>query len=296
MSNDIYQRVTDRIIAAIETGAGSWRKPWIATRAMPRNAVTGREYRGVNVLTLAMSGYSSGRYATFRQWLEAGACVRKGEKSAATVVYASRVEKKAKAGDEEPGSYFLCKEAHVFAEEQVTALEGSSWAPAPVSVRSEPEAFAAAEEIASRSRATVNWGRDAAFYAPELDYIGMPARASFQSQHGLYSTLFHELGHWTGHKSRLARDLANRFGSEAYAAEELVAELTAAFLCCRCGLTQEPRADHAQYLASWLRVLKNDKRAIFRASSLAAAAADYLAPPVAATVETVEPEETAEAA
>ena len=290
--SDIYQRVTDKIVAAIEAGAGTWEKPWIPTDAMPANAVTGREYRGVNVLTLALSGYSSGRFATFRQWLEVGACVRKGEKSPASVVYASRVEKKVAPG-EEPGAYFLYKEAHVFAEEQVAPLDGSSWTPAPRTVRAEPEAFAAAESIVERSRATVDWGRDGAFYSPELDYVGMPARGAFKSQHGLYSTLLHELGHWTGHKSRLNRDLSGRFGNEAYAAEELVAELTAAFLCARCGLSQEPRADHAQYLASWLRVLKNDKRAIFKASSLAAAAADYLAP---APVEAAEPEAIALAA
>jgi antirestriction protein ArdC len=287
--SDIYQSITDRIIAAIEAGAGDWRMPWHvqpgdAATAMPVNAATKKAYRGVNVLNLWIAaqaaGYPAGIWATYKQWQELGAQVRKGEKASLVVFWKvfENGEEEDDAGrddDEDAGSSrgrrFMARGYHVFNCAQVDGFEAPAL-PQP----SEPERIDAAEAFFAAIGADIRHGGSRACYAPGLDLIQMPAFAAFCDPVAYYATLAHESTHWTGHKSRCDRDLKGRFGSEAYAAEELVAELGAAFVCADLGLASEPRPDHAAYIETWLKVLKADKRAIFTAASKAQQAADWM--------------------
>jgi antirestriction protein ArdC len=277
---DIHQEITDQIIAAIEAGAGQWRMPWLAhNNGMPINATTHKGYRGVNVIGLwcagSAAGHATAQWASFKQWQAIGAMVRKGEKGTMIVYYDTFATVDAESGDEKRIPFL--KYSHVFNAAQVDGYQ------APVFTLPDlAERLATAETFVASTGASVKYGNARAFYAPGPDYIAMPDFAAFietstaTATENAYGTLLHELTHWTGHKSRCDRDFAKRFGSEAYAAEELVAELGAAFLSAQLGISPSPRADHAQYLTSWLKVLRNDKRAIFTAASKASLAVDHL--------------------
>lgn len=273
---DIYETVTARIVAAMETAGKDWQRPWLAVSAMPKNATTGREYNGVNVVNLWLTGSASGLWATYKQWASAGAQVRKGERGT-MIVYAGTGVSRKDDNEEKENTYRFLRSSFVFSAEQVDGYT----IPAVVTL-SPVERNDAAERFIAATGAKIQHGKGGAYYAPELDYIGMPARETFTGtttstrEEAYYSTTLHELAHWSGHKTRLARDLNNRFGSQAYAAEELIAEMTAAFLCAELGISPTPRADHAQYLNHWLAVLRQDKRAIFTAASAATKAAEFL--------------------
>jgi antirestriction protein ArdC len=291
MSNrDIYSEVTDKILAALESNPGSWLKPWsnggAAVDCIPYNAVTGKPYRGVNVLllwsTAKAAGYSSGRWASYNQWRDRGAQVRKGEKGTMIVFY-KRLNIKDKTRVTVDGAnpdkvIPLLRCWTVFNADQVDGAPAMpAEEPKPLNARIE-----AAEAFAVATKAAIKTGGNVACYIPALDLVKMPDLQQFHdtktstASEAYYSTLFHELTHWTSAKDRCARDLGKRFGDEAYAAEELIAEMGAAFLCAKLGISSEPRADHAQYIASWAKVLRGDKKAIFTAASKAAAAVDYL--------------------
>lgn len=267
---ELYKSVTSQVVAQIEAGAGSWRMPWqaIAEAGQPVNALTHNPYRGGNHLVLGMVavGYGySGQWATYKQWVQLGAQVRRGEKSTKGVKW-SPVEDKATREKRLVPFVFS-----VFAAEQVDGWEP----PAPME-RDTPERIEAAEVFFSAVGADVRHGGNRAAYSPPGDYIMLPELAQFTKAADYYSTTAHEHAHWSGHSSRLARDLTGRFGSDSYALEELVAELSAAFTCSVLGLSQAPRPDHAAYLSSWLRVLRADSSALFHAASKAQAATDYL--------------------
>jgi antirestriction protein ArdC len=286
---DVHQAITDRIVAAIET-AGEFRLPWIRNTggsfARPVNIASGKAYNGVNIVSLWVSAlaadYPSNLWGTYRQWQERGCQVRKGEKSSLVVFYKqlSFETTDADSGEAETEERFLARASPVFNAAQV---EG--FAPGATGSLPEASAFAPlerAEAFARATGATIEEGGDRARYIPSLDRIHMPERRRFTGTdtttpaEGFYSTLCHELVHWSGARHRLDRDLSGRFGKEAYAVEELVAELGAAFLCSDLAITPEPRPDHAQYIASWLKVLKGDKKAIFTAASKASQAASWL--------------------
>lgn len=295
---DLYRQVTSRIIAELEAGRFPWVQPWKASGTvapgMPRNALTGRAYSGINVLilwaTVIERGYPSQSWLTFRQAIEAGGCVRKGERGT-TVVYADRFtpeSEKERARDtvegggeqgslrgseaRQPRQVAFLKRFTVFNVAQCEGLrEGLAADPAPLS---DECAVPLAEEVIAASGIAFQVGGSRAFYAPGPDLVVVPPQAAFFDSINYYRTCLHELTHATGHKSRLARDLANAFGSEGYAREELVAELGSAFLCAALGIV--PTVRHADYLASWLDVLRGDARAIFRAASAASKAADWL--------------------
>ena len=292
---DLYQQITDQIVAAIEAGAGSAEMPWHrsgVTTTRPTNAFSGQAYRGVNIVSLwaatATRYFSSGHWATFKQWRCLGAQVRKGEKGSLIVFYKRYVagQSDVRAGSNEDGTSpdgrakavrWLARTSWVFNAEQV---EG--WSPPKPAVRSPAEVVSHAETFVDRTGATIRHGGARACYRPSGDTIEMPARDSFTgtttsgATESYYAILFHELTHWSGHRSRLDRRLSNRFGEEAYAMEELVAELGASFLCAECAITNHPRLDHAGYIANWLAVLRNDKRAIFTAASKASEATAFL--------------------
>ncbi|MFS2108136.1 ArdC family protein [Sphingomonas sp. Sphisp140] len=279
----LYDEVTARIVAELEAGRFPWVQPWdsaVAAPGLPRNAVSHRAYSGINVLILwgevIARGYASQGWLTFRQALEAGGCVRKGEHGVG-VVYADRFtpeaekERAAAEGGAARAVPFL-KRFTVFNVAQCDGLPErmlAGAAPLP-----ERELVPVAEALIAATAADFRIGGAEAYYSPGADYVQVPPQPAFRHQIDYYRTALHELGHWTGHASRLARDLSNPFGSAGYAREELVAELASAFLCAALGIV--PSVRHADYLGSWLAVLRADNRAIFRAASLATKAADWL--------------------
>jgi antirestriction protein ArdC len=278
---DIYQHITDQIITTIEQGAGAFQLPWHkkAVPVRPINVASLKAYRGVNIVTLwaaaEQRGFTSGIWGTYRQWAEAKAQVRKGERSS-YVIFCKEIEISSSDEDEEVKTRLMARATPVFAAEQV---EGYTQ-PEKSSPQLEP--IAAADAFVQATQAVIRHGGNVACYDHSTDSIRLPVKSDFKgtatisSQEAYYATLLHELTHWTAPKQRCDRQFGSRFGDHAYAMEELTAELGAAFLCADLGITADPRADHAQYLASWLKVLKADKRAIFTAASAASKAADYL--------------------
>jgi antirestriction protein ArdC len=285
MKTDIYEKVTNRIIADLEKGELTWIKPWSSgntegriIRPLRHNGVP---YSGINVLMLwgaAMEGgFASPFWMTYKQAQELGAHVRKGERGS-LVVYANTITKSEETEDgstEERVIPFM-KAYTVFNVEQIEGL------PAHYYTKPEPVIDAAqridhAEAFFAATGADIRHGGNSAHYSGASDHVQMPVFESFRSPEAYYATLAHELTHWTKHPKRLDRDFGRkRWGDEGYAREELVAELGAAFLCADLSLTPEPGADHAAYIQSWLKVLKDDKRAIFTAASHAQRAADFL--------------------
>jgi antirestriction protein ArdC len=282
---DVYSRVTDRIVAELEQGVRPWLKPWNAEHAAGRITrplrTNGQPYKGINVLMLwgeAMAnGYACPFWMTYKQSQELGGQVKKGEHGA-LVVYADRIRKTetGKDGDEISREIPFLKGYTVFNCEQIDGLPEHFYA-RPSPALPAPARIAAAERFAMATGADIRHGGYMAFYAIDADRVQLPPFESFADPESYYATLLHELTHWTRHAARLAREFGrHRWGDEGYAAEELVAELGAAFLCADLAITPEPRSDHASYIANWLTVLKNDKRAIFTAAAHAQRAADYL--------------------
>lgn len=282
---NLYEEVTQRIAAELEAGRPPWVQPWgrapgTAAACLPRNALTGRSYSGINILILwgavIERGYPSQGWLTFRQALQAGGAVRKGEHGT-TVVYADRFvpesEKvRAREAGEDAHAVPFLKRFTVFNAAQCDGLSDSFAAdPAPLP---ECEIVPLAEDVIAASGVTVRVGGSQAFYAPALYFVQVPPQPAFFEPINYYRTCLHELTHATGHASRVGRDLSHRFGSPGYAREELVAELGSAFLCAALGIV--PTVRHADYIASWLDVLREDNKAIFRAASQASKAAEWL--------------------
>lgn len=281
---DVYARVTDRIVANLEAGVRPWMQPWgngpgSAQVALPlrHNLVP---YRGINVLMLwgdaQDKGFASPVWMTYQQAQEHGAHVRKGE-TGSLVVYAdrfTRTEQNDRGEDVEREIPFM-KGYTVFNTEQIDGLP-AKYQGAPAGLSSTPEQIAAAERFFAATGARFQHGGKRAFYASLVDVIHLPPLASFRDAESYAATKAHELIHWTGSDTRLSREFGKRFGDDAYAVEELVAEMGAAFLCADLGVTPETLPEHADYLAHWLSVLKADKRAIFTAAAQAQRATDFL--------------------
>ena len=273
---DIHQHITDQIVAAIERGAGEFRLPWHRSAGnimRPINIASKKPYRGVNILALWATaeekGFTSGTWGTYRQWSELGAQVRKGEKAAFIVFYKElEYAAETETGGTETTTRLFARATPVFAAEQVDGYQAPALDAPPATVITPIEQ---AEAFVAATGAAISHGGGRAFYRPSTDSIQLPPREAFTG------TLCHELTHWTSASTRCNRQLGKRFGDQAYAMEELVAELGAAFLCADLGITDVPREDHAQYLATWLAVLKADKKAIFTAASKASEAAGFLA-------------------
>jgi antirestriction protein ArdC len=283
---DHYQEVTDRIIAALEAGTPPWRRPWNPDKtggpAMPRNAATGQRYRGINVLTLGMSAlaFESGdpRWATYKQAEDRGWQVRKGERGTIGYFF-KRLELR---DDTTPGDgedavrrIPLLRAFTLFHASQIEDIPPY----VPPAIAEAPwRAPEAAEIILANSGAVVRFGGDKAFYSPTTDHIQMPPQAAFTTAQGFCGTLLHELGHHSGHPSRLNRDLSNRFGSHDYAREEMKVEISQMMVCTELGITVSDYdfANNAAYVASWLEKLRSDRKEIFRAAADAQRIADYL--------------------
>lgn len=279
---DLKQDITDKIIELMQAGPAQWQKTWAvaAANGMPVNATTGAPYRGVNILLLwvatAEAGYTTNRWMTYKQAQAVGANVRKGEKSV-TCVFFDMIKKK-EAQDDEAQFFPMAKAFHLFNLDQIENLPAELQADEPVTTTKVFEPCGAADDFLVASGAAITHKGGRAFYRPSTDEIYMPPREAFTTPENYYATVLHELTHWTGHASRLDRDFSktSRFGDESYAFEELVAELGAAFLAGHFGFVASTVEDHASYMASWIKVLKNDKNAIFTAAKHAGAAMDYL--------------------
>jgi antirestriction protein ArdC len=310
----LYDDVTARIVADLEAGTFPWAQPWGQTwdqpqtrgqtsgrtrgqsgggvpqgavLGLPRNAGTGKTYSGINVLILWGElfdmGFASQNWLTFRQALGMGGRVRKGEHGV-TVCYADKFIPKTgrnsegrdgapvREGDREEEAVPFLRRYTVFNVAQCDNLPAQCLVPA--TGLPEREIVPRAEALAAATLADIRTGGAHAFYMPSEDRIQIPPQPAFFDQINYYRTLFHELGHWTGHASRLNRDLTGAFGSKLYACEELAAEMTAAFVCA--SLSIQPTVRHADYLGTWLDVLRADNRAIFRAASKASKAADFI--------------------
>ena len=280
---DLYRTVTDKIVAAVEAGAGAFVMPWhvSACTGRPTNALTGHGYRGVNVVSLwaeaVRSRFGSGWWASYRQWERLGAQVRRGERGTVIVFYNQLNTAPTNELDESGRYRLVARASRVFNSDQVDGWEEPMATAAPM-----VEVLAEAEAFVTATKAVVVHGGSKACYRREYDRIELPARDRFcgsptsSESEAYYGTLLHELAHWSGAPHRLNRTFGTRFGDEDYAVEELVAELGAAFLCADLGIANEPRPDHAAYVASWLKVLNDDRRAIFTAAARANDAAVYL--------------------
>ena len=281
----IYREITDKIIIELEAGRIPWVQPWgmasaTATIAMPRNASTHRRYSGINVLILwgavFAQSFTGQNWLTFRQALGLGGNVRKGERGT-TVVYADRFiprdeRRRAEESGEEPGVIPFLKRFTVFNAAQCDGLpeDVTIVAPPPPPGLIEPRVKALIQATGIDFRI----GGDRAFYVPAHDYVQVPPPQAYFESINWHRTALHELGHATGHPARLNRDFSGSFGTKKYAFEELVAEINAAFCCASLGIT--PTVRHADYIGSWLEVLREDNRAIVRAASQASKAADWL--------------------
>jgi len=286
MKKDIYQTITNRIIADLEKGVRPWLKPWSAQNGAGRISLplraNGVPYRGINILMLwsqAMEkGYASPHWMTFKQAKELGAFVKKGEQ-ASEVVYAStlsRTETDENTGEESERNIPFLKSYAVFNAEQIDGL-AETFLTRPEKTLDPMQRIERAESFIRATGADIRHGGGKAYYHLGEDRVQMPLFETFVDPESYYATVAHELTYWTRHKTRLDREFGRkRWGDEGYATEELVAELGAAFLCADLELTPEVREDHASYIANWLTVLQGDKRAIFTAAGHAQKAADYL--------------------
>ncbi|HTU12444.1 MAG TPA: zincin-like metallopeptidase domain-containing protein [Allosphingosinicella sp.] len=285
---DVYRTITDKIIAAIERGAGTWIMPWHGSNlARPQNACTGNDYHGVNVLALwaeaCLARYTTGWWATYKQWQQAGGQVRRDEK-ASTIVFFKQLDRDEADGeaDGEDGDNrrirLVARASRVFNADQVDGWEP----PVRLYPYGSASAILSVQTLVHACGANIRHGGNEACYRIPEDLIEMPPIDAFvgtltsSATEAYAATLLHEHVHWTGARHRLDRGFGDAFDKKSYAAEELVAEIGAAYLCADLGVSNEPRPDHAAYVAHWLELLKDDPKAIFIASRLADKAATYL--------------------
>jgi len=283
--DNIYREITDKIIAELERGIVPWVQPWSSSKqfcplGLPLNGLTRRSYSGINILllwsALEEKGFASPYWLTFKQCVAMGGSVRKGQRGTHVYFADKFVPQKEKAraeqdGDEASAIAFL-KRYTVFNAEQCDGLPVGLFG--EVEPRQPREIVSEAEALIEATGADFRIGGDQAFYVPSEDFIRIPNQTSYTDQINYYRTAFHELGHWTGHRTRLNRNLTTKFGTVDYAREELVAEMATAFVCASLGIV--PTVRHADYIGNWLQVLKEDARAIVKAASLASKACDFI--------------------
>jgi antirestriction protein ArdC len=282
---DIYQEVTDQIIEMLEQGVRPWSPRWASAAASFPLRSCGKNYQGINILLLwAQSmarGYANPYWMTFKQALELGANVRKGERGT-RIVYAGSISRKDESGqaaedDSERRISFL-KRYTVFNVEQIEGLpEGQFPTPGP-NIQNRDDRDPQLDALFRTYGVKIIEKDGGAFYSPATDSITMPRFESFTSGNAFFATLAHEAVHSTGHRDRLDRETLHKYGTSTAirAKEELCAEIGAAFLCAALGMESTEREDHAAYLANWLTVLRGDKRAIFQAATAAQAASDFI--------------------
>lgn len=279
----LYDDITSRIIAELEAGRLPWVQPWDAGQAtvgLPYNVVSDRRYSGINILTLwhavLTRGFQGHGFLTYRQAAALGGTVRRGERGIG-VVYTRRAETDASeprhdGKSQRKGGFAFLKQFTVFSVDQCDGLPDKYHVPAPPIP--EDLILPHAEVLIAATGADFRIGGASAYYSPRHDFVAVPRPDDFYEPINWHRTAFHELGHWTGHDSRLGRDQTGSFGSKLYGHEELIAEMAGAFVCAALGIA--PSVRHADYIGSWLDIIREDARAILRAASAASKAADYL--------------------
>jgi len=273
----VYDIINQRIIELLEQGTVPWHKPWNAQANYPKNLISKKEYRGINIFILASGPYSSPYWMTFNQIKNKGGHVLKGEKSM-PVIFWKWLDKRTAEGEETAsGKIPMLRHYNVFNLEQVEGVT----APEPEESSNDHQPLTLPAQIFKTMplRPELKFGGNRAYYSPTLDYIQLPHLSSFETQEEYYNTLFHELSHATGHASRLARKSIlepSYFGSHEYSKEELVAEMGAAFLSGYCCTEHRTLENSAAYIQGWLKALKNDKTLLIHAAAQAQKAADYI--------------------
>jgi antirestriction protein ArdC len=281
---DIYQQVTDTIIKQLEAGTIPWQQSWVNSQSglsLPKNAVTGNNYRGINIVLLWSAAldkkFPSNEWASFKQWQSKNENIRKSEKGN-FVVYADTFEKEI---DNETKKIPFLKYSIVFNRSQLANFKPEDFESA-IAENKVVDKIELIEDFVANTFANIGNREGGACYIPALDKILMPPMNSFldtkscSASENYYSTLFHEMTHWTGHEKRLNRSLKGRFGDHAYAEEELIAELGAAFLGAEFNISSPEKTDHASYIANWLKVLKDNKKFVISAASEASKAVDFV--------------------
>lgn len=279
MSNALRDQITNRLVEMIEAGVKKTGALWAGQNlSTPRSFITKKRYKGINTLSLWCEakdkGFKSNFWLTYKQAESLGGKVRKGEK-AVTCVYYSKIDKTKKSdvtGEDVDASFMLMKPFWLFNLDQIDGID----VPNQVTGIGEFTPVEAAEKLIQATGAVINYGGNEAFYRPSTDEITLPNKEDFTSVNNYYATALHELGHWSGHKSRMQRDLSGSFGSDSYAFEELVADFSSVMIMGELDLHEATMEHHADYLQSWLKVLKNDKTALFKAASQAQKAADFI--------------------
>lgn len=275
---NLYQTITDRIIAQLEQGKIPWKQEWSATAhgtAFPHNHATGKSYRGINTVSLLCSGYRSSGWMTYKQAQEIGAQVRKGEHGSPVVFWKFDKEKDADTGKDRSSAFM--RQYTVFNVEQLDGLPMSLPFELPNFDPIESAERVAAGYLSGLSHPTLSHGGDRAYYQPSSDRVQMPHPGTFNTPAAYYCTLFHEFGHSTGHDSRLSRKIANRFGDDLYSEEELVAEFTAAFVCAESGISDDSLLTNSTaYIQGWLAKLRSDPKLAILAAQRAQKAADFI--------------------
>jgi antirestriction protein ArdC len=276
MNNEVYASITRRIVTLLEQGTVPWHKPWKVTTGLPRNFVTKKPYRGINVFLLTALGYESPHWLTFRQALELGGCVRKGERSSRILFWDQKTIE-----DEESGEERKVPLLRLYSVFNVAQCDGIKENEAPASSEPESIVFTKPEEIVEKmpKRPKIKHGTTESFYSQREDCVSLPTQKQFDRKEEYYSTLFHELVHATGHESRLGRPTLTEkagFGTNPYCKEELIAEMGAAFLCGHSEIIERTIDNSAAYLLGWLAQLKNDKTLIVQAAAQAQRAADFI--------------------
>ena len=282
IKKDLYQDFTDQVIKQMEDNNMNWSKPFTTTILNGHhNVISKKPYQGMNCFSIGLSvhknGFKSNEWATFNQWKNLGAKIKKGSKGT-EILYWNIKEYEDKTNKDEKVKIPFLKYFVVFNADQVEGYETKEIETKEID---DWKAHFRTDTFVENTKADIQINNKA-FYSPNGDFIGMPPKEDFKSdkentkEQYYYSTLLHELTHWTGHSSRCKRDLKNRFGSKAYAMEELVAEIGSAFLCSHLGVTKAPTPNHGRYLNNWLEVLKEDKKAIFKAFSLSKVSSEYL--------------------
>jgi len=284
---DIHQEITDAVVEALEeikkrfgdNRQMEWNKPWIDTLSGSPKNVDGKAYRGINILLLSLQaskmGYTQNIWGTFKAWQSKGGKIIKGSKATRITFYKSFITKNKETGEEE--KFFILKAFNVFNIAQVDGVEIKE--NDDVTINKHMIRDLQIDSFVANTKVVLKSGGNRAFYSPKGDFVAMPELGQFKTTDAYYATLLHELTHWTGNKERCERNMSGRFGNQAYAFEELVAELGSMFLCADLkvlGRDEDHMSNHIAYLDSWIKVLRDDKRAIFKASTLAQQSFDYL--------------------
>lgn len=282
-TQEILEQVQDKIIDLMKTEGTDWHKSW-TSKPSPVNHVSKKPYRGMNNFWLSVQDFKSHEWATFKQWSEKDYQIKKGSKASRVVFCEVKEKKKEWLKDSELAQYqatgklpkyFLWKNYAVFNGDQIENFVST----VPVNTHSTKLTDNKKKDVEffiANTEAVIDHGQNSAFYSPLTDHIGMPSLEMFDTDVDYFSTLLHELTHWTGHKDRCDRDQANKFGTEEYAKEELVAEVGSAFLCRILGIEKTVREDHAKYLNNWIKIIQDDSKAMVKAFSQAQKSIDFL--------------------